>query len=111
MQSIVRSNEPLSPVEARKWEGGTDVWLRKNIKGPLTEQVEGLTCTYYEADEAFFRTPEQIDADTVSADFEKFWARACAYDPQTQNEKVTDADVLEMRADIDYRLILVELGV
>lgn len=111
MQSVVRSVEPLSPVEAKPWNGGTDVWLRKNIRGPLTEQVEGHTCTYYEADEAFLRTPEQLEAEAINADFEQFWEQAIEYDPQAQDERVTQGDMLEMLADVDYRLCLLELGV
>lgn len=111
MQSIVQSNDPLLPVEAKQWDGGTDIWLRKDIQGPITEQEDGIDQTYYEADEAFLRTPEHIDAETINADFEKFWARACAYDPQAQNERVTEADMLEMLSDFDFRLILIELGV
>ena len=39
MIDFVRSSEPLSPVRAvARAGGGTDIWLRKNIQGPLTEQ-------------------------------------------------------------------------
>lgn len=111
MQNIVRSNAPLLPVEAKQFRGGTDIWLRKDIQGPLIETIEGLENTYYEAKEAFLRTSETLDAETVEAYFEKFWERAVAYDPNPKNEKFSDADVLEMLSDFDYRLILLELGV
>lgn len=86
MLDIVKSNEPLQPVKVvRRADGGTDVWLRKNIKGPLTEEesVEGLSVAYYEADEAFIRLSEAVSAEEVEASFDAFWEQAAAYSPHT----------------------------
>lgn len=94
MLDKVQSSEPLLPVRAaRRNDGkGTDVWLRKNIQGPLTDTVEGLDCTYYTADEAFIRLDDAVSVEAVEADFESYWQRAEAYDPhapaQTQEDRI-----------------------
>ncbi len=79
----VKSSEPLQPVKVVQRPGsGTDIWLRRNITGPLTEESEeGFTNAYYEAEEAFLRTTEPISAEKIEADFDGFWSRAAAYDP------------------------------
>lgn len=79
----VRSSEPLQPVKVvQRPESGTDIWLRRSITGPLTEESEeGFTNAYYEAEEAFLRTSELVSDEEVEADFDGFWRRAATYDP------------------------------
>lgn len=83
MLNYVRCNEPLLSIRtARRTNGGTDIWIRRNIKGPLTdESEEGLSHAYYEAEEAFLRTDKAIGTADVEADFDGYWALAVAYNP------------------------------
>ena len=114
MLDCVRCSEPLLPVKAvRRTDGGTDIWLRKNMKGPLTEQSEeGLSNAFYEADEAFLRVAAEVTELEVSKEFERYWELAMMYTPQSPREEaVSQADMLEMMTDLDCRLIMVELGV
>ena len=114
MLDCVRCSEPLLPVKAvRRTDGGTDIWLRKNMKGPLTEQSEeGLSNAFYEADEAFLRVATEVTEQDVSKEFDRYWELAMMYTPQSPGEEaVSQADMLEMMTDLDCRLIMVELGV
>ena len=93
MLDKVKSSDALQPVRVvQRSDGGTDVWLRKNIEGPLTEtdSVEGFHHTYFEADEAFIRLAETVSAQDVEAAFDTYWERAAAYDPHTP--AMTDKD-------------------
>lgn len=95
MLDKVKSNNALQPVRVvQRSDGGADVWLRKNIKGPLTEMdsVEGLSCTYYEADEAFIRLAYSVSEEEVQAVFDSYWEQAAEYDPHmpplTERERI-----------------------
>lgn len=98
MLDIVRCSEPLSPVRtARRTDGGTDIWLRKNIKGPLTEESEeGFSNAFYEAEEAFLRTEDAVSMEDVEADFDGYWQRAAAYAPNrptpTEKERIAQLE-------------------
>lgn len=86
MLDKVKSSDTLLPVRVvQRSDGGADVWLRKNIEGPLTEpdSGEGFNSTYYEADEAFIRLAETVSTEDVEAAFDAYWEQAAAYDPHT----------------------------
>ena len=98
MLDCVRCSEPLLPVKAvRRTDGGTDIWLRKNMKGPLTEQSEeGFSDVYYEAEEAFLRVEETVSAEDVEAAFDSYWGKAADYDPHvpmpTDKERIAQLE-------------------
>lgn len=86
MLDRLRSHDALQPVKAiARGGGGTDVWIRKNIVGPLTDaSVEGFSDGFFEADEAFIRLPTAVSEADVLADFDTYWEMAVAYQPQTR---------------------------
>ncbi|MBO5568405.1 MAG: hypothetical protein J6A79_05670 [Clostridia bacterium] len=86
MLDNVRANDVLLPVEVIPWDGGTDIWLRRNIQGPLTDETEeGLSGTYYVAEEVFLRVMDRaLTKEEVEADFDRFWILGEAYDPRKE---------------------------
>lgn len=98
MLDFVRCSEPLQPVKAVQRPGsGTDIWLRRSITGPLTEESEeGFSNVFYEAEEAFLRTEESVSAEDVEVDFDGYWERALAYDPDkpapTDKERIAQLE-------------------
>lgn len=98
MLDFVRCSEPLSPVRtAQRADGGTDIWIRKNIKGPLTEESEeGFSNAFYEAEEAFLRTGKAVSVADVEADFDGYWALAVTYSPNepspTDKERIAQLE-------------------
>lgn len=98
MIDFVRSSEPLSPVRTiARAGGGTDIWLRKNIRGPLTEQSgEDFSSPFYEAEEAFLRAEGTVSAEDVEAAFDNYWDKAAEYDPHvpmpTDKERIAQLE-------------------
>lgn len=80
-----------------------DVRLRTNIQRTETEESEEWT-----ADEHYFRgTASYMTESYVNEHFDEL----LDYDPEEQKEENTEALLLEMAADHEYRLCLLELGV
>lgn len=105
MQNKTRSNErPLLVDAIRRADGsGTDIWIRTNIEGPFTETVEGFSSTYYEADELFLRTDDQLTAVDVEAKLDHYKALAAAYDPQ-KAQKPTDTERIRALEKVNAQL-------
>ena len=79
-----------------------DVRLRTNIAHTATDDGEIWT-----ADEHYFRAPGYMTAAYVAEHFEEL----LDYEPEDENEESTEELLLEMAADHEYRLCLLELGV
>lgn len=73
-------------------DGLADVWLRQSIAAA----EDGYT-----ADEAYMRT--DATAEAIAADFDQWFARAAAWQPQTASTVPDEgADLRRLRADVDY---------
>ena len=79
-----------------------DVRLRTNIAHAATEDGE-----MWEADEHYFRAPGYMTKRYVTEHFEEL----LDYEPEDESEENTEDLLLEMAADHEYRLCLLELGV
>lgn len=78
--------------------GLSDAWLRMNI-----EEVTADDGTYWEADEAYFRT--DASRDDIEDDFEGYFDEASGWEPPFS----IPVDILQLRADVDYLLMKEEL--
>lgn len=101
MISIVHSYEVLQPVRVVQLpNGSTDIWLRQNIQGPLTEvSEEGFSNTFYTADEGYLRSSDIVTEEQVEINFDAFWDEAERYDPNSSRPK-SHLDIMSERVTV-----------
>lgn len=85
MQYVVESPLPLDAVEVSVLpDGGTDIWLRKNISQEDRTDENGTEQTIYTADEVYLRSSEKIDGNNAAERFDELWAIGTGYNPQSR---------------------------
>lgn len=70
-----QSSTPLSAVQVEHRGPLTDVWLRRNIRNDVADDIYGSDITYWEADEVYGTISGYVTAEDVTAQFDELWAR------------------------------------
>ena len=70
-----QASTPLSVVQVEHRGPLTDVWLRKNIRDDVADNIYGSDIAYWEADEVYGIIDGYITEDEVAARFDELWNR------------------------------------
>lgn len=84
-------------VYVEEHEKGNDAWLRQNITEIPDVEGDG---THWEADEAYFKT--FATEEEIEEDFDGYFDEASGWEP----EKDSPVDLKQLRADVDYLLMM-----
>ncbi len=80
----------LSAVQVEHRGSVSDVWLRKNIRDDVADEVYGSDVTYWEADEVYGTLEGSVTEDEVAERFNELW-------DQFEEDVLTDREVTEKR--------------
>ena len=103
MRSQVESPYPIDPVVVSPLpDGGTDIWLHRDITQITKGDDTSVPQTVYTADEVYLRADTVIDLAEATARFDELWATGTSYDPSTVKPS-TPAE--QWRADVENALV------
>lgn len=85
-----QASTPLDAVQVEHRGPLTDVWLRKNIRDDVVDDVYGSDITYWEADEVYGIVMGHATVEGVTPMFDELWDRF-EEDAMTDAERIADA--------------------
>ena len=85
-----QASTPLSVVQVEHRGPLTDVWLRKNIRDDVVDNVYGSDIAYWEADEVYGVINGYVTEDEVASRFDELWAKF-------EEDTMGDRELIEAR--------------
>lgn len=85
-----QASTPLSVVQVEHRGPLTDVWLRKNIRDDVADNVYGSDVAYWEADEVYGVINGYVTEDEVAERFDELWS-------QFEEDAMGDRELIESR--------------
>lgn len=85
-----QASTPLSVVQVEHRGPLTDVWLRKNIRDDVADNVYGSDIAYWEADEVYGVINEYVTEEEVASRFDELWAKF-------EEDTMDDRELIEAR--------------
>lgn len=85
-----QASTPLSVVQVEHRGPLTDVWLRKNIRDDVADNVYGSDIAYWEADEVYGVINGYVTEDEVASRFDELWAKF-------EEDTMGDRELIEAR--------------
>ena len=85
-----QASTPLSVVQVEHRGPLTDVWLRKNIRDDVADNVYGSDIAYWEADEVYGVINGYITEEEVASRFDELWAKF-------EEDTMDDRELIEAR--------------
>ena len=85
-----QASTPLSVVQVEHRGPLTDVWLRKNIRDDVVDNVYGSDVAYWEADEVYGVINGYVTEDEVAERFDELWS-------QFEEDAMGDRELIESR--------------
>jgi hypothetical protein len=85
-----QASTPLSVVQVEHRGPLTDVWLRKNIRDDVADNVYGSDIAYWEADEVYGVINGHVTEEEVASRFDELWVRF-------EEDSMGDRELIEAR--------------
>lgn len=85
-----QASTPLSVVQVEHRGPLTDVWLRKNIRDDVADNVYGSDIAYWEADEVYGVINGYVTEEEVASRFDELWAKF-------EEDAMGDRELIEAR--------------
>ena len=85
-----QASTPLSVVQVEHRGPLTDVWLRKNIRDDVVDNVYGSDVAYWEADEVYGVINGYVTEEEVASRFDELWAKF-------EEDTMGDRELIEAR--------------